>query len=101
MRNSQHGRLDPEVRAPLELLLETLPGGINAISDLAERRRVDALMVAEMTEAISAAQTCVTEDIFVPGPCGGDAVPVRIYRPSGFTSGFPAIFFIHGGGMTL
>jgi acetyl esterase/lipase len=54
-----------------------------------------------MTQAILTVQTCRTEDLLVPGPADCDPVPVRIYRPPGFTPGSPAIFFIHGGGMTL
>lgn len=99
--NNQRARLDAESRQPLELLLESLPGGINGIQDLAERRRTDALMVAEMTETILAFQTCTTEDVSIPGPINGAPVPVRIYRPAGFAPGSAAVFFIHGGGMTL
>ncbi|MBU8867778.1 alpha/beta hydrolase [Paenarthrobacter aromaticivorans] len=99
--NSQRDGLDQEVRAPLELLLQSLPGGINAITDLAERRRVDAKMVAEMTQEIVAAQTCSTEDLMVERSSDGGLVPVRIYRPENYVKGSAAIFFIHGGGMTL
>lgn len=101
MKNNQREGLDPEVRWPLERLLESLPGGINGIADLAERRRIDALMVAEMTEEILAVQSCQTEDLLVPGLDGNSPVPVRVYRPAEFIPGSPAIFFIHGGGMTL
>lgn len=99
--NNQRDGLDPEVRRPLELLLESLPGGINGIKDLAERRRTDAQMVAEMTQELLAVQTCTTEDVLVQGSADGDSVPVRLYRPVGFTPGSAAVFFIHGGGMTL
>lgn len=99
--NSQRAGLDAESREPLERLLEFLPGGINGIQDLAERRRTDAFMVAEMTQDILAVQTCTTEDVSVPGPINGDPVPARLYRPARFTPGSAAIFFIHGGGMTL
>lgn len=101
MEENQLDRLDPEVRRPLEQLLESFPGGVNSIPDLSERRRVDAQLVAEMTEATLAVQTCATEDSLVPRPADGEPVPVRIYRPVGFRPGLPAVFFIHGGGMTL
>ena len=42
--------IDPELRAPLEELRKTFPGGLYAIEDLAERRRTDAMLAAEMEE---------------------------------------------------
>src|SRR5690349_239107 len=99
MTHSQLDRVDPELRAPLQELLGVHPGGVYAISDLAQRRQVDARLADETAEAVRAAQTCSTVDLEVPGPPGGLPVPIRIYRPEGFTPGGPAIFFIHGGGM--
>ncbi|WP_364710202.1 alpha/beta hydrolase [Streptomyces ossamyceticus] len=101
MKTSQLDSLDPELRAPLEELLETYPGGVYAIADLAERRRIDALHAAQMNESVRAAQTCSTEDIQVPGPAGCAPVPLRIYRPRNLQPAPPAVFFIHGGGMCL
>ncbi|MGW3961482.1 alpha/beta hydrolase [Amycolatopsis sp. NPDC005003] len=86
--------IDPELRAPLEALYERFPGGLYAIEDLAERRRTDALLAAELIEA---PRTCSTEDVRVLGA----GVPVRIYRPRRLRPGSPAVFFIHGGGMYL
>ena len=94
-------RVDPELRPPLEQLVEMFPDGLYAIEDLAERRRIDAMLVAELVEAAKAAQTCSTEDLPVPGPLGSADVPVRVYRPRQPRSGSPAVFFIHGGGMYL
>jgi len=93
--------IDPELRAPLEQLHETFPGGLYAIEDLAERRRIDSTLAAEMTEAVKATQTCSTEDVWVTGPVGCADVPVRVYRPRWFRRASPAVFFIHGGGMYL
>ncbi|MDX2688189.1 MULTISPECIES: alpha/beta hydrolase [Streptomyces] len=98
---SQHDSLDPELRAPLEELLENFPGGVCAIEDLAERRRIDAMHGAETAEAVKAVQTCSTEDVWVPGPVGCADVPVRVYRPRRLQPAPPAVFFIHGGGMCL
>ena len=94
-------RVDPELRPPLEELVEMFPDGLYAIEDLAERRRIDAMLVAELLEAAKAAQTCTTEDLLVPGPVGSADVPVRVYRPREPRSGSPAVLFIHGGGMYL
>jgi acetyl esterase/lipase len=93
--------IDPELRAPLDELVERFPHGLYAIEDLAERRRIDAMLAAEMAEAVKAAQTCSTEDVWVPGPVGCADVPVRIYRPRRLQPASPAVFFIHGGGMYL
>lgn len=101
MRTSQLDGIDPELRAPLEELLEAFPDGLYAIEDLAERRRTDALLAAGMVEAVKAAQTCSTKDLWVPGPAGCADVPVRIYRPKRLQQATPAVFFIHGGGMYL
>ncbi|MEV6877435.1 alpha/beta hydrolase [Amycolatopsis sp. NPDC051128] len=89
--------IDPELRAPLDELREKFPGGLYAIEDLAERRRIDAMLAAETVEAVKATQTCSTEDVWVPGA----DVPVRIYRPRRIQPASPAVFFIHGGGMYL
>jgi acetyl esterase/lipase len=93
--------LDPELRARLEELLEANPGGLSAIEDLAERRRTDARLAAEMNGPIEAVRTCSTEDLSVPGPVGSADVPVRIYRPERLQPASPAVFFVHGGGMCL
>jgi acetyl esterase/lipase len=97
----QLDRVDPELRAPLEELLEMFPDGLYAIEDLTERRRIDAMLAAEMVEAVKAAQTCTTEDVWVPGPAGSADVPGRVYRPREPEPASPAVFFIHGGGMYL
>ena len=94
-------RVDPELRPPLEELVEMFPDGLYAIEDLAERRRIDSILVAELVEAAKAAQTCTTEDLLVPGPVASPDVPVRVYRPREPRPGSPAVFFIHGGGMYL
>ena len=101
MKISQRDGLDPELRAALDELLEMFPGGVYAIEDLAERRRIEAGHAAELVEAVKATQTCSTEDIAVPGPAGCAEVPVRVYRPRRPRPASPAVFFIHGGGMQV
>ena len=93
--------VDPELRAPLHELREMFPDGLYAIEDLAERRRVDAMLAAEMAAVVKAVQTCSSEDVSVPGPAGCPDVPVRLYRPRHLQPASPAVFFIHGGGMCL
>jgi len=98
---SQRDALDAELRAPLDELLEMFPGGVYAIENLAERRRIEAAHAAELVEAVKATQTCSTEDVRVPGPIGCADVSVRIYRPRRPQPDSPAVFFIHGGGMQV
>lgn len=100
--SAQRDRLDPASREPLELLLQALPGGFNAIPDIEERRAfVDGLLAAQMAD-VPPNDRVVTEDRLVPGPAGAPDVPIRIYRPvQAMGVQLPAIFYIHGGGMIL
>jgi acetyl esterase/lipase len=98
---SRLDRVDPELRPPLEELFELFPDGLYAIEDLAERRRIDAMLAAETVEAGKVTQTCSTEDVRVAGPVGCADVTVRVYRPKRPQPAAPAVFFIHGGGMYL
>ena len=97
----QRDFLDPELRAPLEELLLAYPGGVCAIEDLEERRRVDADLAAESTVALTQNQTCTTEDVQIAVSAYVLPASARVYRPAGHASGGPAVMFIHGGGMHL
>jgi acetyl esterase/lipase len=106
--------IDPEVRVPLDQLLEALPGGFNAIEDIVQRRATVEAILAGIE--VPDNPNVIREDRTVPGPQGEPDISVRIYRPrptaspttldrtegSPETSGpRPGIFFIHGGGMIL
>ncbi|GAA0816610.1 alpha/beta hydrolase [Spirilliplanes yamanashiensis] len=96
---SPHHPIDPDVRPPLEGLLEALPGGFNAIPDIVQRRAtVDGIMGAT---PVPPNPNVTTEDRTVPGPDGEPDISVRIYRPNGVGAEAPGIYFIHGGGMIL
>ena len=100
--SAQRDRLDPASREPLEMLLQVMPGGFNAIPDIVERRTfVDGLLAAQMAE-VPPNDRVVTEDRTIPGPDGAPDIPVRVYTPAEATGVLlPGIFFIHGGGMIL
>ena len=92
-------QLDPESKAPLDGLLQALPGGFNAIPDIVARRATVEQMLAMME--VPDNPNVAKEDRTVPGPEGEPDISVRIYRPVGTTSTLPGIYYIHGGGMVL
>ena len=96
---SRRELIDPEVRVPLDQLLEALPGGFNAIPDIVQRRATVEAMLAGMETPDN--PNVGKEDRTVPGPDGEPDITVRIYRPVHATGTLPGIFFIHGGGMVL
>ena len=91
--------IDPEVREPLDQLLEAIPGGFNSIPDIAQRRAAVAQLLAALE--IPPNPNVTSEDRTVPGPEGAPDVKVRIYRPAEATGTLPGIYFIHGGGMIM
>jgi acetyl esterase/lipase len=91
--------IDPDSRVPLDALLEVMPGGLNAIPDIVQRRAAVASMLAAIEVAPNPRVTF--EDRTVPGPDGEPDISVRIYRPVESTGQLPGIYFIHGGGMIL
>lgn len=80
-------------------LLEVLPGGFNAIPDIAARRTA----LQAMLDAIDVPDNpnVLKQDRAVPGPDGAPAITVRVYRPRGSIGPLPGVYFIHGGGMVL
>ena len=91
--------IDPESRAVLDELLEVLPGGVNSIPDIVERRAAAKAMAAEV-EAPEHPDV-VKEDRTVPGPAGAPDITVRTYRPRDRPGTLPGIYVIHGGGMVM
>ena len=91
--------IDPDSRVPLDALLEVMPGGLNAIPDIVQRRAAVASMLAAIEVAPNPRVTF--EDRTVPGPDGEPDISVRIYRPVESAGQLPGIYFIHGGGMIL
>jgi acetyl esterase/lipase len=96
---SRRELIDPEVRVPLDGLLEALPGGFNAIPDIVQRRATVEAMLAGIE--VPDNPNVTREDRTVPGPDGEPDITVRIYRPRNATTTLPGVYFIHGGGMIL
>jgi acetyl esterase/lipase len=96
---SRRELIDPEVRVPLDQLLEALPGGFNAIADIVQRRATAEALIAGIEVPDNPDVT--RSDRTVPGPQGEPDISVRIYRPLKVTGTLPGIYFIHGGGMIL
>jgi epsilon-lactone hydrolase len=91
-------RIDPASRQALEAMLEQMPGGINAITDLARRREVAAGL--DRQRRLESSPHLVIENRTVPASAGHD-IPIRICRPQGRLAQTPVVFFIHGGGMVM
>jgi acetyl esterase/lipase len=96
---SRRDLIDPPSRIPLDGLLEVMPGGFNAIPDIAVRRATLDQMFA--AQAPPANPNVTTQDRSVAGPEGAPDVMVRIYRPVGASDPLPGIYYIHGGGMVM
>lgn len=96
---SRRDLIDPDVREPLDQLLEVMPGGFNSIPDIVQRRAAVTQMLAALE--IPPNPNVTSEDRMVPGPDGAPDIKVRIYRPVDATGTLPGIYFIHGGGMIL
>jgi acetyl esterase/lipase len=96
---SRRELIDPESLAPLEQLLQVLPGGFNAIPDIEARRTaVEGLAAAAGAQPNPAV---TSEFRTIPGPVGEPDVRVRIFRPVESGGPLPGIYYIHGGGMVL
>ena len=94
-------RIDPASSLPLEKLLNTLPGGFNAIEDIKERRNVINSLVRMMTAELPPIDNIVIEDRNIAAPDALLELVVRIYKPTGIFGSHPGILFIHGGGMIM
>ena len=94
-------RIDPASSLPLEELLNTLPGGFNAIEDIKERRNVINSLVRMMTAELPPIDNIVIEDRNIAAPDALLELVVRIYKPTRISGSHPGILFIHGGGMIM
>ncbi len=96
---SRRDLIDPDVREPLDALLQAIPGGFNSIPDIVQRRATVKQLLADLE--IPPNPNVTSQDRAVPGPDGAPDITVRIYRPADATGTLPGIYFIHGGGMIL
>ena len=96
---SRRDHIDPDVRGPLDQLLQLMPGGFNAVADIVERRAAALQLLAALE--VPPNPNVVSADRAIPGPQGAPDIMVRVYRPVDATGTLPGIYFIHGGGMIL
>jgi len=93
--------IDAESNAALEGFLLQFPGGLNAISDLNERRAA----LNSVTKKINEIEHSDVEvrDIQAPSSEVGRSIPVRLYRAAKESNGSqqPCLIYIHGGGMIM
>jgi acetyl esterase/lipase len=93
--------IDAESNASLEGFLLQFPGGLNAISDLNERRAA----LNSVTKKINEIEHSDVEvrDIQAPSSEVGRSIPVRLYRATKESDGRqqPCLIYIHGGGMIM
>ena len=93
--------IDAESNAALEGFLLQFPGGLNAISDLNERRAA----LNSVTKKINEIEHSDIEvrDIQAPSSEVGRSIPVRLYRAAKESNGRqkPCLIYIHGGGMIM
>jgi acetyl esterase/lipase len=93
--------IDAESNAALEGFLLQFPGGLNAISDLNERRAA----LNSVTKKINEIEHSDVEvrDVQAPSSEVGRSIPVRLYRAAKESNGplQPCLIYIHGGGMIM
>jgi acetyl esterase/lipase len=92
------GLVDAASRPALAAMLHDMPGGINAIPDLAGRRatadRLDRQRRAQSSPRVAIKDTAVPSS-------RGHRIPLRLYRPKDRDERCPVVFLIHGGGMVM
>ena len=93
--------IDAESNAALEGFLLQFPGGLNAISDLNERRAA----LNSVTKRINEIEHSDIEvrDFQAPASDGSHSIPIRLYRAAKESNGppQPCLIYIHGGGMIM
>lgn len=92
----------PELRAPLETLLDILgPQGFFGISDLETRRaRYEEIMAFAASRGPDS-DNVIRRDFEISRPGGVGAISLRHYRHAEMRAECPGILYIHGGGMIM
>ena len=100
MKNSK-GEIDLESMAALEKLLLQFPGGLNAISDLSERRTALNSITKKLTDLEYSGVEVI--DFTVPSGDEHQSIPLRLYRSKSKSemSPAPCLIYVHGGGMIM
>jgi acetyl esterase/lipase len=93
--------IDAESNAALEGFLLQFPGGLNAISDLNERRAALNSVTKKLDEIEHS--DIEVRDFQAPASDGSHSIPIRLYRAIKESSVplKPCLIYIHGGGMIM
>jgi acetyl esterase/lipase len=93
--------IDAESNAALEGFLLQFPGGLNAISDLNERRAALNSVTKKLDEIEHS--DIEVRDFQAPASDGSHSIPIRLYRAIKESSVplTPCLIYIHGGGMIM
>jgi acetyl esterase/lipase len=89
--------LDPELAAALR----TFPADEIDWQDLPATRAAFDRRLAAARASLPDSPRVAKEDRRIPGPPGGPAVTVRIYRPRDAATALPCLVWAHGGGFVL
>jgi acetyl esterase/lipase len=92
---SRHDLIDPEALVVLEQVRAAIPGGINGIPDVVQRRAAFEAVIASVPAPDN--PNVSKQDRTISNP----DLSVRVYRPSGADGTGPGIVFFHGGGMAI
>lgn len=94
-------RMDPELVAPLEGILNLLGAEGLSLDDIPAARMMMDQMTAAMAAVAPAIEGVTVADRQVPGPENAADVAVRIYQPIDRPDTLPALLWIHGGGYVV
>ncbi|MEM6296867.1 MAG: alpha/beta hydrolase [Myxococcota bacterium] len=97
---AQLARLDPQSRAALDVLLQTLPNGLQGIP-IPERRQAFNAFIEASAAAYPEVPNVEMEERTIPSLDGASEIQARVYRPTGASAKRPALYYIHGGGMVV
>ena len=90
-------RIDAESKPALDTLWDALPGGLNGIPDIVERRAAHEALRANAPKD-EFPNLSVSDHAF-PGPDGD--LTLRLYEPHMATAKSAGLIYIHGGGMIM
>lgn len=90
-------RIDPQVRDRLDRYVALVgPGGLSAIADLTERRRVQAEVHRSQARPMPAGFEVTDHHV---ARAAGPSLLVRTYRPASAADPVPCVYYLHGGGL--
>jgi len=88
---------DPELAAPLQMILAELLGPLTP--ELIPDRRARTVAASRTDEELSQDGMFEVEHRAVPGPAGAPEIPMIICRPAATPGPHPVVYNVHGGGM--